>query len=252
VSEPAVVEVLGAEKHYGGLRALSGVDLHVDAGEVLALVGDNGAGKSTLLKLMSGVEPFDGGTLKVRGEEVAFHSPRDAAGHGIHTVYQDLSLCENLDTVQNLFLGQERVSSVVLGNRLDRGEMEVVARRVLGELAVKIQSLRAPVGWLSGGQRQGIAIGRALVSEPALILLDEPTAALGVEQKAEVYNLINRLRDRGCAVLLISHDLRDVRHLADRVAVLRLGTKVAEFMKADDYDVDDLVASITGAKEAIV
>jgi D-xylose transport system ATP-binding protein len=129
--------------------------------------------------------------------------------------------------------------------------MEAIARRVLGELAVKIQSLRAPVGWLSGGQRQGIAIGRALVGDPALILLDEPTAALGVEQKTEVYNLINRLRDRGCAVLLISHDLRDVQHLADRVAVLRLGTKVAEFVKSENYDVDDLVAAITGAKEAI-
>jgi D-xylose transport system ATP-binding protein len=252
MSGPAVVEVAGAEKHYGGLRALSGVDLHVDAGEVLALVGDNGAGKSTLLKLMSGVEPFDGGSLKVKGEEVEFHTPRDAVGFGIHTVYQDLSLCENLDTVQNLFLGQERVSSIALGNRLDRGAMEAIAHRVLGELAVKIQSLRAPVGWLSGGQRQGIAIGRALVSDPALILLDEPTAALGVEQKAEVYNLINRLRDRGCAVLIITHDLRDVQHLADRVAVLRLGSKVGEFVKSDNYDVDDLVAAITGAKEAIV
>jgi D-xylose transport system ATP-binding protein len=251
MSEAAVVEVFGAEKRYGGLRALSGVDLHVDAGEVLALVGDNGAGKSTLLKLMSGVEPFDGGGLKVRGEEVSFHTPRDAAGYGIHTVYQDLSLCENLDTIQNLFLGQERTSGIALGNRLNRGEMEAIAHRVLGELAVKIQSLRAPVGWLSGGQRQGIAIGRALVGDPALILLDEPTAALGVEQKTEVYNLINRLRDRGCAVLLISHDLRDVQHLADRVAVLRLGTKVAEFVKSENYDVDDLVAAITGAKEAI-
>ncbi len=252
MSQPAVVEVVGAEKHYGGLRALSGVDLRVGAGEVLALVGDNGAGKSTLLKLMSGVERFDGGSLEVEGKEVVFHSPRDAAEYGIHTVYQDLSLCENLDTVQNLFLGQERVSSVLLGHRVDRHAMEEVAQRVLSELAVKIQSLKAPVGWLSGGQRQGIAIARALVTDPSLILLDEPTAALGVEQKTEVYNLIFKLRDRGCAVLIISHDLRDVQHLADRVSVLRLGRKVAEFSKDDSYEVDDLVAAITGAKEAII
>jgi len=252
MGEPAMVEVVGAEKHYGGLRALSGVDLRIDPGEVLALVGDNGAGKSTLLKLMSGAERFDGGGLRVAGRDVVFHGPRDAAGYGIHTVYQDLSLCENLDTVQNLFLGQELVSSPLLGHRVDRRAMEEVARRVLGELAVKIQSLKAPVGWLSGGQRQGIAIARALVTDPSLILLDEPTAALGVEQKTEVYNLIFRLRERGCGVLIISHDLRDVQHLADRVAVLRLGRKVTEFEKSQSYDVDDLVSAITGAKEAIV
>ena len=180
--EPRVqplLELHGVSKFFGGVRALHQVDLALHAGEVVALVGDNGAGKSTLVKVISGVEHPDAGEIRVGGEAVGLDTPRAAAAYGIRTVYQDLSLCDNLDAVRNLFLGQEIAGGVWLGKPLDRHRMEVEARRVLDSLSVRIRSLATPVGGLSGGQRQGIAICRALISDPRLVLLDEPTAALG-------------------------------------------------------------------------
>jgi D-xylose transport system ATP-binding protein len=242
------LELRRISKHFGGVRALHDVDLELRQGEVVALVGDNGAGKTTLVKMISGVEHPDGGEIAVRGQTVKLDSPRAAAANGIHTVYQDLSLCDNLDAVRNLFLGHELAGSRWRGRPLNRHAMEVEARRILDSLSVKIRSLSTPVGGLSGGQRQGIAICRALISDPRLVLLDEPTAALGVSQRAEVLDLIMRLKDQDRGVLVISHDLKDVQHVADRVVVMRLGAKVADF-KRGEYSSSQLVAAMTGAHE---
>ena len=244
-----LVNITGLTKFYGGVRALSNVDLTLHRGEVVALVGDNGAGKSTLVKLLSGTERADSGEIRVEGQVWKDESSRSAVALGIHTVFQDLSLCDNLDPVRNLFLGQEEISGIWTGRRLRRADMEAETSRILQSLSVKLRSLNTPVGRLSGGQRQGIAIGRALVTQPKLVLLDEPTAALGVTQRSEVLALIRRLKDQSCGVVVISHDLRDVQEVADRVVVLRLGEKVAEFMKGA-YSSQDLVAAITGAHEA--
>lgn len=243
-----LLDLQGVSKFFGGTRALADVDVAIDPTEVVALVGDNGAGKSTLVKIVSGVERPDAGEIRVSGVEVRLDSPRAAAGLGIRTVYQDLSLCDNLDTVQNLFLGQEIVSGPLTGRLLDRISMESEANKVLSGLSVKVRSLRTPVGGLSGGQRQGIAICRALLSDPKLVILDEPTAALGITQRAEVLDLIRRLKAQGRGVLVISHDLQHVQQIADRIVVLRLGRKVAEFTRAS-YDVQQLVAAITGIRE---
>ena len=243
-----LVSISGLSKYYGGVRALSDVNLTLNRGEVVALVGDNGAGKSTLVKLLAGTERADGGDIRIEGQLVTMESSRSAVARGIHTVYQDLSLCDNLDAVRNLFLGQEEISGIWSGRRLRRAEMEAETQRILASLAVKLRSLNTPVGRLSGGQRQGIAICRALVTNPKMVLLDEPTAALGVSQRAEVLALVRRLKDQNCGVLVISHDLRDVQEVADRVVVLRLGEKVAEF-NSGEYSSQDLVAAITGAHE---
>jgi D-xylose transport system ATP-binding protein len=248
-TEP-LVELKGVNKFFGGVRALADVDLTVRRGEVLALVGDNGAGKSTLVKIISGTLHAESGEMFVEGQEVRMESSRHAVDLGIHTVYQDLSLCDNLDVVRNLFLGQERTSGVLSGKRLKRREMEDEARRVLGSLSVKLKSLDSPVGKLSGGQRQGIAICRALVTKPKLVMLDEPTAALGIAQRTEVLGLIGRLRDQDCGVIVISHDLRDVQLVADRVVVLRQGRTVAQFVRGA-YSSDDLVAAITGSHDFV-
>lgn len=244
-----LVSISGLTKFYGGVRALSNVSLTLHRGEVVALVGDNGAGKSTLVKLVSGTERADSGEISVDGQLWKAESSRGAAALGIHTVFQDLSLCDNLDAVRNLFLGQEEISGLWTGRRLRRAEMEAETNRILQSLSVKLRSLNLPVGSMSGGQRQGIAIGRALVTQPKLVLLDEPTAALGVTQRAEVLRLIRRLKDQDCGVVVISHDLRDVQEVADRVVVLRLGEKVVEFSRGE-YSSQDLVAAITGAHES--
>jgi D-xylose transport system ATP-binding protein len=245
---PALLELTQISKHFGGVRALHEVDLSVRAGEVVALIGDNGAGKSTLVKIMSGVESPAAGEIRVRGQAVRLDSPRAAADAGIHTVFQDLSLCDNLDAVENLFLGQERCGPAWTGRRVRRHVMEEQAQRVLESLSVKVRSLTAPVSELSGGQRQGIAICRALISDPAVVLLDEPTAALGVSQRAEVLDLVDRLRGQGRGVVVISHDMKDVRQVADRIVALRLGSRVAEFER-DSYTPADLVGAMTGAHE---
>jgi D-xylose transport system ATP-binding protein len=229
-------------KTYGAVRALDGAHLTVGAGEVVALVGDNGAGKSTLVKVVSGAVQPDGGTISFLGNAVRIHRPSDAQALGITTVFQDLALCENLDVVANLYLGVEtRAWSV-----LDELRMERTARDLLASLDVKIPDVRAPVALLSGGQRQSVAIARALLGEPKMVILDEPTAALGVEQTAQVLDLIRRLKDRGLAVLLISHNLVDVRAVSDRITVLRLGKNVADLETATASQ-EQIVAAITGA-----
>ncbi|MEU8800969.1 ATP-binding cassette domain-containing protein [Spirillospora sp. NPDC048819] len=243
-----LLELTKVSKYFGGVRALHEVDISVREGEVVALVGDNGAGKSTLVKIVSGVESPSAGEVRVGGETVRLDSPRDAAEAGIHTVFQDLSLCDNLDAVQNLFLGRERHGRLWSGRRVRRHLMEEEALRVLTSLSVKLRSLTTPVAALSGGQRQGIAICRALISDPAVVLLDEPTAALGVSQRGEVLDLIHRLREQGRGVVVISHDMKDVRQVADRVVVLRLGSRVAEFRRGA-YTPSDLVSAMTGAAE---
>jgi len=237
------LEAFDITKTYGAVRALRGVRLTVRAGEVVALVGDNGAGKSTLVKVVSGAVRPDGGTITFLGRPVRIHRPTDAQALGITTVFQDLALCENLDVVANLFLGVEKRSWSVLGEL----SMERTARDLLASLDVRIPDVRAPVALLSGGQRQSVAIARALLGEPRMVILDEPTAALGVEQTGQVLDLILRLRDRGLAVLLISHNLVDVRAVSDRIVVLRLGRDVADLETASASQ-EQIVAAITGAE----
>lgn len=228
-------------KRYGAVQALDGVSLDLPDGEVVALVGDNGAGKSTLVKVLSGVVTADDGAIEQDGRPVRIASPHEAQQLGVSTVHQDLALCENLDVVGNLFLGAERRRWTVLNHI----RMERSARDLLSSLDVRIRDIRVPVAMLSGGQRQSVAIARALIGEPRVVILDEPTAALGVEQTAQVLDLIRRLRDRGLAVLVISHNLADVRAVSDRIVVLRLGRNAGEFSTAESTP-EAVVAAITG------
>jgi ABC-type sugar transport system ATPase subunit len=232
----------GIGKRFGAVRALTEVDFWVDEGEVVALVGDNGAGKSTLVKILAGVYTADSGVVEFGGAPVRIDSPADAQELGIATVFQDLALCDNLDVVANLWLGRELVS----GQRLDEVEMEQRTWTLLRELAAKLPSVRVPVASLSGGQRQTVAIARSLIGDPRVVILDEPTAALGVAQTAEVLNLIERLRERGHGVILISHNMADVMAVADRAVVLRLGRNNGEYDIAD-ITTETLISAITGA-----
>ena len=242
-----VLALKGVSKSFGPVQALSDVDFEVRPGEVVALVGDNGAGKSTLVKTIAGIHPADGGTISFEGKDVHITNPTDAVALGIATVYQDLALCDNLDVVENLFLGREETGDGPTGvlHQLDEVGMEKETGELLGNLAVTITDVRAEVGTMSGGQRQQVAIARSLLGEPKLVMLDEPTAALGVRQTAQVLELIKRLRDRGYGVLVISHNLADVFEVADRIFVLRLGRKAGEFGR--DASQDQVVAAITGA-----
>ncbi|RNL85020.1 ATP-binding cassette domain-containing protein [Halostreptopolyspora alba] len=239
-----VMELSGISKRFGAVQALNEVDLQVASGEVVALLGDNGAGKSTLVKAIAGVSPADSGTVTWDGRPVTISKPGDAQRLGIATIYQDLALCDNLDIVANLFLGAERT---VLGT-LDELEMERRARALLDSLSVQLPSLRVPVASLSGGQRQIVAIARSLLGDPRVVMLDEPTAALGVAQTAQVLDLIERLRDQGLGVLLISHNMADVRAVADRAAVLRLGRNAGDF-PVQETSYEEIVAAITGAAD---
>jgi D-xylose transport system ATP-binding protein len=241
----------GVSKHFGPVQALEGVDFSVRGGEVVALVGDNGAGKSTLVKAIAGINSPDAGTIKFEGQPVRIANPSDAVHLGIATVYQDLALADNLDVVANLFLGHEVTSSGVgaVTQTLDETSMEHRSHELLEQLAVTIPSVRSEVGGLSGGQRQQVAVARSLLGEPKVVLLDEPTAALGVQQTAQVLELIKRLRERGLGVVVISHNLADVFAVADRVAVLRLGRNAGNF-DIDKVSREDVVAAITGASEA--
>ncbi|WP_214411884.1 ATP-binding cassette domain-containing protein [Sphaerisporangium fuscum] len=241
-----VLSLRGITKTFGAVAALTDVDLDVAAGQVVAVVGDNGAGKSTLVKILSGVHPPDSGTITFQSEEV--HIPTPAAAHrlGIATVFQDLALCENLNVIQNLFLGQE-----VRPLRLNEVEMETRSWELLRQLSAKIPSVRVPVAALSGGQRQTVAIARSLLGDPKVIILDEPTAALGVAQTAEVLNLVERLRDNGLGVIMISHNMADVKAVADKVAVLRLGRNNGVFDVAG-VSTEDIIAAITGATDNVV
>ncbi|MFE1404680.1 ATP-binding cassette domain-containing protein [Streptomyces sp. NPDC058770] len=247
VSAPPVLALRGISKRFGAVQALTDVDLEIRSGEVVALVGDNGAGKSTLVKTVSGVHPIDEGVIEWEGAPVRVSRPNDAQALGVATVYQDLALCDNLDVVANLFLGRElRKASV-----LDEIAMEKRARELLDTLSIRIPSVRTPVAALSGGQRQVVAIARALIGDPKIVILDEPTAALGVEQTAQVLDLVERLRERGHGVLLISHNMADVRAVADRVAVLRLGRNNGFFDVAGTTH-EEIIAAITGATDNAV
>jgi D-xylose transport system ATP-binding protein len=237
-----LLSVSGASKRYGAVEALRDVSLEVQAGEVVALAGDNGAGKSTLVKAISGVGPADEAVIEFEGREVDIRSPHDAAALGIAVVYQDLALCDNLDVVANMYLGAEARERYFM----DEFAMEGRATELLRSLSVSLPSVRAEVGTLSGGQRQSVAISRALLGEPKLVILDEPTAALGVTQTAQVLELVKRLRERGLGVLIISHNLADVFAVADRIVVLRLGRNAGEF-PADASRHADVVGAITGA-----
>jgi D-xylose transport system ATP-binding protein len=242
-----VLELKGVSKSFGPVQALSDVDFEVHAGEVVALVGDNGAGKSTLVKTIAGIHTPDGGTILFEGEDVHITTPSDAVHLGIATVYQDLALCDNLDVVENLFLGrEERSGGVPVVAPLDEVGMEKQTGELLENLAVTITDVRNEVGTMSGGQRQQVAIARSLLGEPKLVMLDEPTAALGVRQTAMVLSLVKRLRERGYGVLVISHNLADVFEVADRIYVLRLGREAGDF-KAGEVSQDQVVGAITGA-----
>jgi len=234
----------GIGKSFGAVRALSGVDFEVYDGEVVGLVGDNGAGKSTLIKTISGVGPADEGEIFVQGQPVKITNPNIATRLGIQTVYQDLALCDNLDVVSNLFLGREELAP--LGG-LKENEMEKRGLAVLQTLNVKLPSIRATVAQLSGGQRQSIAVAKSILRNAAVVLLDEPTAALGVAQTRQVLQLIRRLREQGLAVVVISHNLADVFEVVDRVIVLRLGKRVGTFVVKDTTP-EQIVAAITGAE----
>ncbi|MDT0317702.1 ATP-binding cassette domain-containing protein [Streptomyces millisiae] len=245
-ASPPALSLRGISKNFGAVAALTKVDLDVAPGEVVAVVGDNGAGKSTLVKVLAGVHRADSGRIAFGDAEVTIASPADAHALGVATVFQDLALCENLDVVENLFLGRE-----LRRGRLDEVTMELRSWELLRQLSARIPSVRVPVAALSGGQRQTVAIARSLLGDPRIIVLDEPTAALGVAQTAEVLNLIERLRDRGLGVVMISHNLADVRAVADRVAVLRLGRNNGFFGVAEVSD-EEIVAAIIGASDNVV
>ncbi|WP_344324164.1 ATP-binding cassette domain-containing protein [Streptomyces macrosporus] len=247
VSATPVLALRGISKRFGAVQALTDVELEVHAGEVVALVGDNGAGKSTLVKTIAGVSPADEGVFEWQGRPVEVNRPHDAQELGIATVYQDLALCDNLDVVGNLFLGRE----IKRGGVLDEIEMERRSRELLDTLSIRIPSVRIPIASLSGGQRQTVAIARSMLGEPKLVILDEPTAALGVEQTAQVLDLVERLRERGLAVILISHNMADVKAVADKVAVLRLGRNNGVFDVASTSQ-EEIISAITGATDNAV
>ncbi len=228
-------------KTFGPVKALTAVDLEIPPGEVTALVGDNGAGKSSLIKTVSGLWEPDGGQIIWEGAEVHLHGPRDAEALGITTIYQDLALCDNLDIVQNMFLGHEPMRRWVL----DEATMELAARNTLDDLSVTtVRSVRQPVASLSGGQRQSVAVAKAVMSNAKLVIMDEPTAALGVAQTTMVLDLIKRLSDRGVAVLVISHNLNDVFEVANRISVLYLGRLVVS-EAASQFDRQSVVEYMT-------
>jgi D-xylose transport system ATP-binding protein len=225
MADTPLLEVRGASKSFGAVQALYQVDFEVRPGEVMALVGDNGAGKSTLVKGIVGIYPFDEGQVFVEGEEVHIHGPREAARLGLEVVYQDLALADNLDVVANMFLGRERTRGSVV---LNEDSMERSARETLDSLSVTtLKSVRQAVAGLSGGQRQSVAVAKAVMWNSRVVILDEPTAALGVAQTRQVLNLVRRLAEKDLGVAIVSHNLHDVFEVADRITVLRLGQRVA-------------------------
>ncbi len=242
MSEQPLLKLVEVSKQFGAIQALSKVNFEANAGEVTALVGDNGAGKSTLIKGIAGIYSFDGGAVYFDGRQVSINNPRDSAALGIEVVYQDLALADNLDVVANMFLGRERVKPPF---RLDEDTMEMAAIETLTSLSVTtLRSVRQPVAGLSGGQRQAIAVAKAVMWNSRLVILDEPTAALGVAQTRQVLDLVRRLAQKGLAVVLISHNLHDVFEAADRVTVLRLGQRVADFVVAQTNQ-QEVVHAIT-------
>ena len=237
-----LLECRGVSKAFGAVQALYRVDFEVRRGEVMALVGDNGAGKSTLIKSVAGIYPFDEGEVRFEGKHVHIHGPRDSAKLGIEVVYQDLALADNLDVVANMFLGRERVRTGVV---LDESSMESSARETLDSLSVTtLRSVRQTVAGLSGGQRQAVAVAKSVMWDSKLVILDEPTAALGVAQTRQVLDLVRRLAERDLGVVIISHNLHDVFEAADRITVLRLGQRVA-LLKRSETTQQEVVHAIT-------
>jgi D-xylose transport system ATP-binding protein len=239
-----IVELSDIVKSFGPVDVLKGVSLKVYPGKITALVGDNGAGKSTLIKGLAGVQPYDSGTVRFNGEPVVLHNPRDASHLGIEVVYQDLALCDNLDIVRNMFLGREETE----WGTLNEGQMEKEASETLRSLSVRtVKSVRQQVSSLSGGQRQTVAIARSVLKDAKVVILDEPTAALGVAQTEQVLSLVKRLAEKGVGVLMISHNLVDVFQVADYISVLYLGQMVAS-LETKNTTSDDVVGYITGSK----
>jgi len=247
MTEP-LLRAAGLTKRYGPVHALQGADFSANPGEVVALIGDNGAGKSTLVKVLCGAIQPDGGQISLDGQVVHFATPFEAQRHGIETVYQDLSLAPDLDAAANLHLGREVFRGGVLRpfHVLDRAAMRSSARSAFAELGVDLQDIDVPVASLSGGQRQSVAVARAVAYASKVIFMDEPTAALGVVQRGRVLDTIRRVRDRGVSVVLISHNMPEVLAVSDRVEVLRLGRRVARYVTAQT-SVEELVGAMTGA-----
>jgi D-xylose transport system ATP-binding protein len=243
-----ILEMKGISKRFGAVQALSEVDFEVYQNEVVGLVGDNGAGKSTVVKVIAGTYQPDSGKYIFEGKEVSVNNPRQATDLGIQTVYQDLALCDNLDVVANLYLGREETQPLVPGmfNSIDEVTMEQRALHFIEDLHVTIPSIRSRIATLSGGQRQSVAVARAVMWNSKVVILDEPTAALGVEQTRQVKDLIVRLREQGLGVVVISHNLADIFDVSDRIIVLRLGKRVATF-KTHVSNPEQVVAAITGA-----
>ena len=244
-TDGAVLATEGISKSFGPVQALEDVDFSVRPGEVVALVGDNGAGKSTLIKCVAGIYPIDGGGIVFDCDVVNIHGPKDAADLGIEVVYQDLALCDNLDVVENMFLGREVVDGL---RKLDETTMEAKARETLRTLSVTtLSSVRQTVAGLSGGQRQSVAVAKAVMWNSKLVILDEPTAALGVAQTRQVLDLVRRLGEQGLSVILISHNLHDIFEVADSITVLRLGQNVAEYARAETNQ-QQVVEAITAGQ----
>jgi D-xylose transport system ATP-binding protein len=246
VTDTPILELKGVSKSFGAVQALYEVDFHVSRGEVMALVGDNGAGKSTLIKCIAGIYSIDSGDVFFEGERVSIHGPKDSANLGIEVVYQDLALADNLDVVQNMFLGREELTGPL--RSLDEITMEKRANDTLATLSVTtIRSVRQTVAGLSGGQRQSVAVAKAVMWNSKVVILDEPTAALGVAQTRQVLDLVKRLGEQGLAVVLISHNLHDIFEVADNITVLRLGQNVGEY-KRTDVTQTQVVEAITAGK----
>ncbi len=245
MSETPLLEVRGVHKRFGAVHALRGVDFRARSGEVMALVGDNGAGKTVLTKCIAGIYQVDEGEILWEGQPVHIHGPKDSAKLGIEVVYQDLALCDNLDVVQNMFLGREELATL---RRLDETLMEKRATDTLASLSVTtIRSVRQTVASLSGGQRQSVAVAKAVMWNSKVVILDEPTAALGVAQTRQVLDLVKRLGEQGLAVVLISHNLHDIFEVADTITVLRLGQNVAEYKRTEVTQTQVVEAITAGA-----
>lgn len=243
----ALLEARGMVRTYGSVVALDGADFDIEAGQVTALIGDNGAGKSTMVKILSGTEQFEEGEVILEGQKVVFNNPAAARSHGIETVFQDLALCPHLDPVENLYLNREIKRSGVLGllGFMDRKAMRDRSVEVFTDLGATVRKLNEPVGTMSGGQKQSVAVARSAAWASKIIFFDEPTAALGVVQTANVLDLIRRVRDKGIGVVLISHSMPEVLEVADTIQVLRRGRRVATINSADS-SVEELVGVMTG------
>ncbi|AGI71695.1 sugar ABC transporter ATP-binding protein [Octadecabacter arcticus 238] len=250
-AHPPLISMRNIKKSFGSVHALQGASIDVHAGEIVALVGDNGAGKSTLVKVMAGVHGWDAGDYEFEGKPVNIKSPADANALGIQTVYQDLALCNNLDAVQNLFLGRELAGPKIFGRRIRRAECEIRAKEVMARMRLGNLSLSRPVGAMSGGQRQNIAIARSILWTPKVVILDEPTAALSHSASAQVSSLIRTLADEGLGVVVVSHDIHHfVVEATDRIEVMRLGANVASF-KSEDVTGEQVVNAMVGGNEGV-